>query len=53
MGLIFSRRRRLSRSTSANVSKSGLSVSKRLGRVSVSSRGGLNVRLGKGLRWKL
>lgn len=39
MPFTFRRRKRLGRTTAANVSTSGASVTKRAGRVSVSSRG--------------
>lgn len=53
MGLIFRRRVRLGRSTTANVSGHGLSLSKRAGRVSVSSRGRATVRLARGLSFRI
>lgn len=53
MGLIWNRRKRVGRGTNVNLSKSGASVSKRVGPVTVSSRGRASVRLGKGLRFKL
>ncbi|GAA2143655.1 hypothetical protein GCM10009844_16280 [Nocardioides koreensis] len=52
MGLVFHRRKRLGRSTFLNLSRGGASVSKRVGRLSVSSRGRGRVRLGKGLSWR-
>ena len=52
MGLVFYRRRRLGRSTFLNLSRSGASVSKRVGRLSLSSRGRGSIRLGKGLSWR-
>lgn len=55
MGFTFSRRKKLGRSTALNLSKSGASVSKKKGPVTVNSRGRGSVRLGKGLgfRFKL
>lgn len=53
MGFIFSRRKRLTRGTTANISKSGISVSKKAGPLTVNSRGKASIRLGKGLRFKL
>ena len=35
-----------------NLSKSGLSLSKRLGRVTLNSRGRISIRLLKGLSWR-
>lgn len=52
MGFSYRRRVRLGRSSWLNVSKRGLSTSKRLGRVTVSSRGRGSVRLGKGLSFR-
>jgi uncharacterized protein DUF4236 len=53
VGLLFSRRKRLGRGTSLNLSKSGASVPKRAGRLTFNSRGRASVRLGKGFRFKL
>ena len=53
MGLIFRRRVRVGRDSWANVSGSGVSVSKRVGRVTVNSRGRATVRLGRGISWRL
>jgi hypothetical protein len=52
MGLIFNRRKKLGKRTTMNVSKRGVSASTKAGPVTVSSRGKVSVRLGKGLRWK-
>ena len=52
MGFSFQRRKRLGRSTFANFSKSGVSVSKRSGRLNVSSRGRGSVRIAKGLSYR-
>lgn len=52
MGLVFSRRKRLGRGLNLNLSKSGASVSKRVGRATVSSRGRGSVRLARGLSWR-
>jgi hypothetical protein len=52
MGFVFNRRKRLGKGTTLNISKSGASVSKRKGPISVSSRGKGSVRLGKGIRFK-
>jgi len=51
MGLIYRRRKRLGRGSWLNVSKRGASVSERGGPVTVNSRGGIRIRLGKGLSW--
>lgn len=49
MGLMWQKRKKLGKGTQVNLSGSGASVSKRVGPVSVSSRGNASVRLGKGL----
>jgi hypothetical protein len=53
MGFIFSKRKKVGKDTTANVSKSGVSVSRKAGPISVNSRGKTSVRLGKGLRFKI
>ena len=53
MGLVWNRRTRLGRTTFLNPSRSGASVSQRLGRVSVNTRGRGSVRLAKGLSFRL
>lgn len=52
MGLQYRRRKRLGRNTWLNASLNGLSVSKRVGRVTLNSRGHIRVRLGKGWFWR-
>lgn len=49
MGLMWRKSKPLGKSARLNLSSSGASVSKRVGPVSVSSRGNVGVRLGKGL----
>lgn len=53
MGLIFNRRKKLGKNTTLNVGKKSASVSRKLGPVTVNSRGGVSVKLGKGARYKL
>jgi hypothetical protein len=53
MGLVFRRRRSLGKRAAVNLTTSGASVSARRGRVSVSSRGRVSVRLGRGLSWRI
>ncbi|HET7407055.1 MAG TPA: DUF4236 domain-containing protein [Mycobacteriales bacterium] len=53
MGLIFRSRKRTGRNSWLNVSKRGASVSERVGPVTVNSRGGMRIRLGKGLSWRI
>jgi hypothetical protein len=50
MGISYRKSARMGKSR-VNVSKSGASVSRRVGPVSVSSRGRGSVSLGHGLRW--
>lgn len=52
MGLTWNKRKRLGKGASLNLSKSGASVSKKAGPVSISSRGRGSVRLGKGVRFR-
>lgn len=52
MSLTFRKRRRIGRRTSLNLSNGGASVSRRVGPVSVSSRGRWSLRLGRGLGWR-
>lgn len=52
MGLVYRRRTRIGRSTFLNLSRSGVSVSKRVGRMSLSSRGRGSFRLGRGFSWR-
>jgi len=53
MNLLFRRRVPLSRNSWANLSRSGVSVSRRVGRVTLNSRGSARLRLGKGFSLKL
>lgn len=52
MGLVFQRRKRIARDTDVNVSKSGASVSRRAGRVTLNSRGRGSVRIARGLSFR-
>ena len=52
MGLVFYRRKRIGRGFNLNLSKSGASVSKKVGPLSVSSQGRGSIRLGKGFSWR-
>jgi len=52
MGLIFRRTKRIG-DTDVNVSKGGVSASRRVGRrLRVNSRGGGSFRITRGLRWR-
>lgn len=53
MGFGFRRRFRVGRRGAVNVSRSGVSGSLRLGRVTVNSRGRVTVRLWRGVTWRL
>jgi hypothetical protein len=53
MGLSFRKTIKLGKKTSLNVSKTGVSASRRMGPVTVNSRGKVMIRLGKGLTWRL
>jgi hypothetical protein len=56
MGLIFRKRVRVGRSgrTWVNLSKSGASVSRKLGdRVTVNSRGRVTIRIAPGISWRI
>lgn len=52
MGLVFRKRIRTGRTTAVNLSKSGASVSKRIGRVTLNSRGTGRIRVAKGLSFR-
>ncbi|MBT2501410.1 DUF4236 domain-containing protein [Curtobacterium sp. ISL-83] len=52
MGLIFRSRRKVAPGVTANVSKHGMSLSEKVGPVTLNSRGRVTVRLGKGLSFR-
>lgn len=52
MGISYRRRKSLGSGTFLNLSKSGASVSKRIGRVTLNSRGGGRIRIAKGLSFR-
>ena len=52
MGLVWRKRLRLGKGAHLNLSKSGATVSKRTGRVTLNSRGRVSVRLLPGLSWR-
>jgi hypothetical protein len=52
MGLSWRRRVRLGKKTSLNLSTSGMSVTRRAGRASLSSRGNAAFRIAKGLSFR-
>jgi len=53
MALQISKRKTLSRNTRANLSKSGVSLSRSAGPVTVSTRGRASVRLLPGVSWRV
>jgi hypothetical protein len=52
MGLVWSKRKRIGKRTTLNLSKSGASVSRKAGPLSLNSRGRGSIRLGKGLSFR-
>ena len=52
MGLVFRRSVRLGRGSRLNISERGASVSTRIGRLTVNSRGGGSFRIMKGLSFR-
>lgn len=52
MGFSFRKSLGLGRGTRVNLSKGGISASKRVGRVTVNSRGRVSVRILPGLTWR-
>lgn len=53
MALQYQKRKSLTKNTSANLSKSGLSLSRRAGPVTVNTRGRSSVRLAPGFSYRL
>ncbi|MBG0739015.1 DUF4236 domain-containing protein [Paeniglutamicibacter antarcticus] len=53
MGLSFRKTMKLGKKTRLNVSKSGISASRKAGPITVNSRGRVTIRLGKGISWRL
>ena len=52
MGLSYRRRKRLTPTSWLNLSKSGVSASERIGRVTLNTRGGGRIRIAKGLSFR-
>ena len=52
MAIIYRKRIKIGDGTFLNVSKSGISVSKKLGRVTINSRGTTSINLGNGLTYR-
>jgi hypothetical protein len=53
MGILYRKRAKLGKNSWANVSKTGASLSTRVGPFTVNTRGRVTVRLGNGLSWRL
>lgn len=53
MGFLFNKRKKIGKRTTMNVSKSGVSVSRKAGPLRVNSRGRASVRLGKGMSFRI
>jgi hypothetical protein len=52
MGLIFRKTKSVGKTTKVNLSKSGASVSKKAGPLTVNSRGNVSVRVAKGVSFR-
>ena len=52
MPLVWRRSIRLGRRARLNLSKSGVSLSKKVGPLSMNSRGRGSIRLGRGISWR-
>lgn len=52
MGLVFSKRKKVGKNATMNLSKSGVSISQKVGPLTINSRGKASIRLGNGLRFK-
>lgn len=53
MGLVVRKRIKLDNGTYLNLSKSGVSLSKKIGNVTVNIRSGVTINLGKGVSYKI
>lgn len=53
MGLTWSKRKRVTPNTTVSVGKTGATVSKRVGPVSVNSKGKASIRLPGGFRFRI
>ena len=53
VGLSFRKTIKLGKKTRLNVSRSGITASRKAGPVTVNSRGRVTIRLGKGFTWRL
>ncbi|GAA1472968.1 DUF4236 domain-containing protein [Corynebacterium felinum] len=53
MGISFRRRKKIGKNTHLNMSKSGASITHKIGPLTINSRGRVTLRLGKGLTWRI
>jgi len=53
MGIFFRKTVKVGKNSRVNLSKSGASVSTKVGPVTLNSRGRVTVRLGKGFSWRI
>jgi hypothetical protein len=53
MGLLFRKSKRIGRGVRLNVTQRGVSASARRGPISISSKGHVTIRLGKGFSWRI
>lgn len=53
MEISYHKRVKIGKGTFLNISKSGVSVSKKLGKVTVNSKGNVTVNLGNGLTYRI
>ncbi len=49
MGINYHGRKKIDNDTIMNISKSGISISKKIGNITVNSRGGVTINLGNGI----
>ena len=49
MGINYHERKKIDKNTTLNISKSGISVSRKIGNVTVNSRGKVTINLGNGI----
>lgn len=52
MGFSFTKRHRVGKNTHVNASKSGVSLSRKAGPVTINSRGRVTVNFGHGMKWR-
>ena len=52
MGLVFSKRKKVGKNATMNLSKGGVSISQKVGPLTINSCGKASIRLGNGLRFR-